>query len=203
MRRLVFVICLSLAACSSAKKKTPELSELEGKRIAVVEIKGESTARRIVEVALVNQIAKRGTFELINKRDIQKVRNRPEIKVDDWSAIGRAVGADYVLQAEVVTFDATTREGYSEEVVHDSVLEEERGDGETKRLYKVRSMTGTVAIDIRFTELATGDVRSALAKHSDKVVVEAKNRAAHLPPKLRYLERLTNHAFNEFFEEYD
>ena len=65
-------ITLSVSACSSARKKeTPELSEYEGKKIALVTVEGKPTARRVVEVALINQLRERGTFIIIPSREVE------------------------------------------------------------------------------------------------------------------------------------
>ncbi len=41
--------------------------------------------------------------------------------------------------------------------------------------------------------------RSEVTEESDQVTAESKVEAAHLPPKLRYLERLANDAIRKFF----
>lgn len=199
------VAVVYLAGCSSASKRTtPELSQLEGKKIALVEVEAEPTTRRIVEVALVNQLMKRGTFELISKQDLDAARRKPETKLDDDAEIARAAGADYALTAKVLEFDATTREGYSKETVEDSQMAAERGEKErmTERVYKVKSLTGKVRVELSFLPTNSGDKRSAVAEAENVVTAEAKTSAARLPPKMRFMEELTNQAFAKFFDTY-
>ncbi len=204
------VVCLvaHASSCSSGPKRTtPELSKLEGKKVALVEVEAEPTARRIVEVALVNQLVKAGTFELISKQDLEAARTKPDTDLTDKLEIARAAGADYALTAKVLEFDGTTREGYSKETVEDSQLAAERGEKErmTERVYKVKSLTGKVRVELTFVpagEKDSPDRRSAVAEADEVVTAEARTGAARLPPKMRFLEELTNKAFARFFETY-
>ena len=197
-----------LVACSSAKKKTPELGAMGGKKVALIEILGESTARATVEVALINQILKRGTFDLISKQDVEKARLAPDQDSTDWVGVARRAGADYAMRVDVQEFDAPTREGYSSVEVEDSQLAEERGEEgrKTQRLYKVKAIQGKVKLAVEFVDArnpkAEGAVRKGTAEVTKEVVAEAKDRAALLPPKLRFLEGLSQQAFEEFFEKY-
>jgi hypothetical protein len=197
------------SGCSSGPKRTtPELSKLEGKKIALVEVEAEPTARRIVEVALVNQLMKRGTFELVSKQVLDTARIKPHTKLDDIAELAREAGADYALIAKVLEFDATTREGYSKEVVEDSQMAAERGEDArmTERTYKVKSLTGKVRVELTFIRAKADedtDRRTAVAEADKVVTVEEKTSAARLPPKMRFLEELANEAFAKFFETYE
>lgn len=178
---------------------------MEGKKVALVSIDGEDTARSIVEVALINQLVRTGTFEIISKQDIQAIRAQPDVDPTDWETIARRAGADYALRAKVLQFTADTHKGYSEEKVHDSQLEEETGNGDTTQIYKVKRMDGRCQVELQFTDLSpkgNGEVRTAIADRSQSVTAEAKESAAYLPPPLRFLEGLCNDAFHDFFEKY-
>lgn len=203
-RLALLPLALALGSCSSgAKRTTPELGELEGRKVALVAVEGESSARKIVEVALINQLVEHGSFILVSKQDLEKAKALPNMDPADWKGAARKAGAELALKARVLRFDAKENTGYSKEKVKDSQLAEERGDdGETERLYKVHSLDGAVRVELEFTDLGTGDVRSAVAEETQTVVAEAKTSSAHLPPRLRFLEGLSNQAFHKFFEEY-
>jgi hypothetical protein len=198
------------ASCSSAPRKTtPELSKLEGRRVALVEIQGEATARRIAEVALINQLTRHGSFILVSKQDVEAARARPNQDPRDWQGLAREAGAEVALRMDVLQFDADTREGISTEQVQDSQLKAEQGgDGTTERVYKVRSLDGHVRFELEFADLAVSapgaapEVRKGVAEAQERVVEEARTGAAHLPPKLRFLEKISNQAFADFFERY-
>lgn len=200
------VFSLLLAGCSGKKiRTTPELSRLEGKKVALVEVEGEETARNIVEVALVNQLMRTGYFELISKQDLQSARVAVDVDSSNPLAVAKKAGADYALLAKVLTFDAQESKGFSEEKVHDSQLEQETGKGETTRVYAVKRLDGHVAVELDFTDVQSagkGETRTAVAEKSEQITAEAKTEAAHLPPRLRFLEKLSNDAFHEFFEKY-
>lgn len=191
-------------ACASTRKTTPELALLEGKRVALMDIEGEPTARKIVEVALVNQLVKRGTFILVSKKDVKKARTEAHIDPRDDRRVADAVQASHTLRAKVLTLDADEIKGFNTETVVDSQLAEERGDdGKAERVYPVKALDGKVRIELRFLEVATGDERKAVAEFQRRVEKAANREAIHLPPKLRFLEELSNEAFQEFFERYN
>jgi hypothetical protein len=209
LRKLKFsgvVFCLLLAGCSGKKvRTTPELSRLAGKKVALVEVDGEETARNIVEVALVNQLVRTGYFELVSKQDIEAARVALDVDSSHPLAVARKSGADYALEAKVLAFDAVEKQGYSEEKVQDSQLEQETGNGETTRVYKVKRLDGHVAVELDFTDVRAsgkGETRSAVAEKSEQVSADSRTEAAHLPPRLRFLEKLSNDAFHDFFEKY-
>ncbi len=176
---------------------------MKGKKVAIVEIDAEATSRKIIEVALINQLVERGTFILVAKEDVEAARISPELKATDWQGIARKAGADYALKVKTLEFFAEEKQGYSKEVTNDSQLAADRGDdGKTERLYKVRALDGRVRFEMSFTELSKNDTREAVASASDRVVAESKTSAAKLPPRLRFLESLSQKAFKEFFEQY-
>jgi hypothetical protein len=194
-----------LAACSHGQKKTtPELSKLEGKKVALTDIDGEETARRVIEVALINQLTQRGTFIIVSRQDVEAARKDPAQNPTDWVGVARRAGADYALKAKVLQFDGDIREGYSSTPIQDSQLAAERGDdGKDERIYKVKSLDGTVKVELDFAATSGDDYRSGVAEKEDRVVSEGKDEAAHLPPKLRFLETLSNGAFKDFFDRYN
>jgi hypothetical protein len=205
----IVAFALGAAGCSSARKKTPELSEMLGKPVALISVEGEQTARSVTEVALVNQLIKHGSFELVSKQDVEKARQAPDQDPTDWIGIARRAGAEYGLRAKVLEFDATERQGYSSEQKEDPRLEQDMGSlmkkgQKTERVYKVKSLTGKVRVQLEFakTDPKDPDLRTAVAEAEDSVTVEAKTEAAHLPPRLRFLEKLENEAFAKFFEQY-
>ena len=194
-----------LSACSSTPKKVPELSAYEGQRVALIEVDGEPTTRKMVEVSLVNQLVQHGSFELIPRSEVDAARKAPESSPTDWKGISQKAGADVALRAKVLRFEAEETQGYDKIGVHDSQLEAETGRGKTDRLVKVRSLTGTVAIELEFTSLRQTDVsatRTAVAESTETVRSTEEHGSARLPPKLAFLERLMNRAFEDFFKRY-
>jgi hypothetical protein len=194
------------AACSSAPKRAPELGKLAGRKVALVEVEGEPTARRVVEVALVNQLLRRGTFELLSRQDVENARTEAGQDPTDWRGIARRAGADWALRAEVVRFSAEEHQGYSSQQVEDGQLAAERGEADrrTERVFKVRSLEGDVGIGLTFAELKTGELRQAVAEARDRAVSDETGAGApRLPPRLRFLERLTEEAFRRFFDQYN
>jgi hypothetical protein len=197
------LLVLGAFGCSHAKITTPELSRMEGKKVALVDIDGEDTPKRIVEVALINQLVQRGTFLIVSKEDVDKARVATDINPADWQAVGKRAGADYAIKAKVLEFAADEHTGYSSETVKDSQMEEETGEAETENVYKVKSLEGRVRIQMDFASLSEKDLRSGIAEASDKVVSEQKTQRAELPPRLRFLETLSNKAFKDFFDKYN
>ena len=183
----------------------PELSSLEGKKVALVGVDGEETARKVVEVALINQLSLRGTFILVSQEDLETAKASPAQDPTDWKGLAKRAGADFALRAKVLNFDADERQGYSEETVEDSVIAEEQGEenAKTTHLYKVKSLTGHVKVQLDFTDVKSSETRSAVAEAKDITTEEGKTQAAHLPPRLRYLENLSNQAFAKFFDQYN
>lgn len=200
------VVCsLIVSGCSSTPRIQPELSDYEGKKIALVEVKGKRTAKRVAEVALINQLSKRGTFILLNKKDLEKVRSAYHQDPRKWQEIAQRAGAEYALRILVKEFSAEDRQGYSKEKVYDSQLAAERGEdaGTTERVFKVKSLTGKVNYLVEFTDLKSGEVRKAHAQAKKVVTQDERKGGIHLPPRLRFLEDLSNEAFETFFEEFE
>jgi hypothetical protein len=191
-----------VSACSTAKRKTPELSDLVGKSVALVDIEGEPTERAVVEVALVNQLVKHGSFILINKRDVEAAKAAHDSDTTKWLEIAKKSGGEVALKAHVLEFEGDTQEGYSKEVINDSQLEAERGDGRDERVFKVKALRGKVRVELTFHRLDNGDERAGIAEATGEVIEESRVKAARLPPKMRFLEKLANQAFAEFFEKY-
>ena len=89
----ILLLVLAGTSCSTAKKRTtPELGKMEGKKVALVDIDGEDSSRSVVEVALINQLLKRGTFILINKKEVDAAKALPEMSPLDWKGIFEYVG---------------------------------------------------------------------------------------------------------------
>ncbi len=200
---LLALLGLSWSACSSAPRKTPELSALIGKRVALVDVEGEPSERKIVEIALINQLVKRGSFIVIAKNEVEEAKAAYDSDSTNWLEIAKKAGADVALKAKVLEFSGTTTEGYSEEEINDSQLEAERGDGHDKRVYKVKALRGKVSVELSFGRLDQDDVRIGIATEAGEVIEESRTKAARLPPKMRYLESLANEAFRDFFEKHE
>lgn len=206
LKALILGTCVfSLVSCSTAKKKTvPELAALHGKKVALVDVDAEPTARKVVEVALVNQLLQKGTFLLVSKQDVETARSAPEQNPMDWLGLAKRAGADYALRAKVLKFDAQEHTGYSSEEVYDSQLAEEQGtDGKTQRVFKAKAIDGHVQVQLDFTNVLDSDNRSAVAEAKDRVEGDAKKSSIHLTPRLRFLENLSNKAFKDFFDRYN
>jgi hypothetical protein len=199
------LLAASLAGCAHGSRTTPKLSEMVGKKVALVEVTGEESARNVVQVALINELVQRGTFILISKQDVEAARANYAQDPTDWEGIARRAGADFALRARVLKFLTTEHQGYSEVEEEDDQLAEEQGPDArmTKRLYKVKSLDGDVEVMMDFADLKTGQIRSGLAQAKDKVVAEAKTSAIHLPPRLSFLEKIAGIAFHKFFDQYN
>ncbi len=203
-RRFFGAALITLAACSSVPKKPVlKLSELEGKKVALVDVEGELTARSVVEVALVNQLVKRGTFFLVPKKDVEAAKSAPQQDPTDWQGVAKRSQADVALRAFVKTFRAETQDTYSKEVVLDSQYAEEQGnDGKMERVIPVKTLNGEVRVELEWTQLANNETVSGTAEARKSIQGQAKDTAIHLPPRLRFLEDLSNEAFSLFFDHY-
>ena len=207
MRKRVGILITTLllvSSCSSAPKKSSviEMTALEGKRVALVSIDGEKTAQKVVEVALVNQLVDRGSFILVSKNQIEKAKGAIEQDPSDWLGLAKRAGADYALRVRVLHFDAIEQSGYQTEEVLDSQLAEETGtDGKTERVFKAKALDGKVQFELKFTEVANQHTTQGIAEAEERLEANAKTSSIQFPPRLRFLEKLSNQAFRDFFEK--
>ena len=205
MRRNSFAVLtgifFGLVACSSPKKKAElTFKDIEGKKVALVSIEAEPTAKKIIEVSLVNELIQNGSFILISKQELEKAKEDPTQDPMDWRGLARRAGADIALHARVLEFSAETHQGYSREQVIDSQLAQDLGtDGKTERLYKVKELTGQVRLELEWTQLDSDLSLKAQAQAQKSVTGEAKTGAIHLPPKMQFLATLTQEAIHQFF----
>ncbi len=202
--RFVFSWLVVLCSCSTtAKKNIPEFDKLHGKKVALVEIQGEPTARKIVEVALINQIVRKGTFQLVSKQEVDHAKTEAHIKVTDHKEIAKHLDADYALRLDIRKFDAVSREFYDAVEEEDSQLAAERGndEGKTRRVFKVKTLDGHVQIHFEFIPTRDGILfQSGLAEAQDRVEVSAQKEAAHLPAQLSFMDKITQKAMQNFFD---
>jgi hypothetical protein len=177
---------------------------MRGKTVAIVGFEGTKTARKFAEVAIVNQVIERGSFLLIPQREIRKVKARVGVDPRNYTQIAAMSGADIALWGEFLAFDANTSEGYIEETIYDSQIAAEQGDdrGSVKQLIKVKTLEGHVKLKLFFQETINGEVLSDVTEVKEKIQHGERRRAVHLPPRLRFLEELTNRAVNQFFEKH-
>lgn len=209
---LTAVLMVATSACSSAPQRTtPKLSDLEGKKVALIEVESEPTQRQMVEVALVNQLVRDGTFELVNKKEVDKARTLPDVSPTDWKEMARRAGADLALKARVLEFKADDHEGWTRVDREDSVLAAEQGESarKSKQLVRAKSLEGSVKVELSFTDLralgsaeGAGETRSAIAEATETVSSDQSKGPIQLPLRMRFLEKLVNRAFAEFFEKY-
>ncbi|HCM39313.1 MAG: hypothetical protein A2070_14905 [Bdellovibrionales bacterium GWC1_52_8] len=209
---LIGLASLVISGCSTGRiQAEPELSKLEGKKIALVQLDAEPSARAIVEVALVNQLVARGSFILLSEKDVMKARSAPEQDPTDWLGIAKRAGAEFALRLKVLEFSAEESESYSAVEEEDSQLAAERGDGKTERVIKQKTLEGAVRIQVDFADTdpeaaakhKRAPVQTGIAEAKDRLSADSKTGAAHLPPRLGFLEKLTNEAFRKFFERYN
>ncbi len=208
LHAVLFFASVSLIAvgCSSAKKR-PEnearLSDFAGKKIAIIEITGETTGQRIAEVALINQIRKRGTFVLVSKKDVSTARVAFDQDPTARLEIAKRAGADLALVMDVRRFSAEVRKGFDRNREYDSQMAEDRGENEAEvdRLIPVHTMEGEVQFDLAFMPVDGSEPKQGEAAASRSITERAKDAAIHLPPKLRFLEELSNEAFEKYFEQ--
>ena len=201
---LLSIVAVSGGACSHASKKTtPELSKMEGKKVALIEVVGEDTARQAAEVALINQLISRGTFIIVSKQDVQAARIQFQQDPSDWKGIAKRAGADFALKARVLEFKSEENVGYSHQQVEDSQMEAETGVATSDQLYKVKALTGSVRVELQFANLAEDDTRQAIAEKQGRAEADERQGAAHLPPRLSFLTGLLEQAFKQFFDQYN
>ena len=203
------LITIVSSGCSTGRVGTdPEISKLQGKKVALVELDGEPNARAIVEVALVNQLVKRGSFILISEKDVMKSRAAPDQDPTDWKAIAKNAGAEYALRGNILEFSAEQSESYSAVEEPDSQLEAETGKQKAERIVKIKTLEGAVRVQLEFADLERNPdqsplVQTGVAEHNEKITTDPVKKGPELPPRLRFLENLTNEAFRKFFERYN
>ena len=192
-----------LVACTSPKKKTElSLKDIEGKKVALTAIDAQPTTRTIIEVSLVNELLKHGSFILIPKQEIELIKNKPLQDPLDELGVAQKAGADFALQIRVLDFSAETREGYSREEIFDSQIAEEQGtDGKTQHLFKVKELTGRVELEWKWTQLATDLSLKTKTEAQDHIKAEAKTSAIHLPLRMQFLTQITQKAIRQFFNQ--
>ncbi len=202
---LLVVFFATLSSCATSKKVEPELSAYKGRKVALIEVEGESTSRKVVEVALINQLVKRGSFVLVNKKDVEAARVDVKVDARNDAQVATHAGAEIALRAKVIEFDGEVHEGHSTERVYDEQLAAERGEkeGTTDRLYKVKRLDGKVKVELTFIDLKNSDTRVGIAEAVESTEGDERKGAIHLPPVLRFLEKVANTAFQNFFEKYE
>lgn len=212
---LLVMAAISVSACSKKKTDTLTRRSLEGKRVAVATIEGgDSTTKKIIEVALVNEIVDKGRFEIVNREDVQKaLENYPA--ASDRVRLGKYLHADYVLDIMAEEFKVTDRSGLDEVIEADPVMKEEwhsKDDVVAKKYVKVKSEEGRVKLKFTFVDVAsgTGDAGSgakalsAMGSATDTRTARLtgdKKTGGELPGKLALLEELSGKAVQNFFEK--
>jgi hypothetical protein len=181
---------------------TPAPSEIVGKKVALLEIEGEESAKKIIEVALINQLVQKGAFVLIAKSEIEQARHQPNQNPLDWLGLAKRVGADIALKIHVQDFQANTHESYSTRDVYDSQIAAEQGtDGKTQQVFKVKSMDAHVRFALTFTPVLGDSPKTYIADKQEHLEASAQDTSIHLPPTLRLLEKLSNDALTNVFNE--
>lgn len=102
-------ILFCLMACSSGPKrqnKQLELSDVFGSKVALVEIKADSSLEKKIRSALLEQLLSQGTFVLLSNyavKDAQmSVGENPNPK-----AVAVRVGADYMMRIELLNLSSS------------------------------------------------------------------------------------------------
>ena len=204
----LLLLLVGLCACSGAKRRPDVLELAEGRKIALLDVDGEggASARSVVEVGLINALSEGGQFELVSKQDVQAAKDLPTIDPTNLKSITLASGADFGMVIHVRKFFAEETTGITKERVFDSQLAQERGkdEGETDRLIHVKRLNGDLTLGFELVDAQTGDrtgpdtsPKNIISAH-DEVTADTHEGAAHLPPRLRFMERLAQRTIRAF-----
>ena len=71
-----------------------------------------------------------------------------------------------------------------------------------ERVVPVKTLSGEVQVELQWTSLAQNQTVSGIAEAKNSIEEKARTSAIHLPPRLRFLETLTQEAFSKFFDRY-
>lgn len=190
---LAFFLIATLTSCSNSSKNTTDTPEawspLKHKRLAIEEIEGPESAQKIVEVAFVNEVHKRGSFVLLSKKEIAQARNRDE-----------KPASDLTLKIKITSFDTEDIDSYAPDTEEDSVLVEERGSGDNnKRNIHSVERTGKIRVELAFFDAQGSLIKQGIVEKTDSVTKSDKSGAIHFSPKLYFLDSITRKAMADFF----
>jgi hypothetical protein len=190
-----------LSGCAHKKAVEPLTREaLRGKRVALADVRGAGESKTHVEVALVNEVIENGRFEIVDRATVQSALAEHPTDAD-WQALGKAVGADYVLSVNVSEFNVAERSGLDRVEYEDSVLAEERGERkpvQATRYSRVKSLEGSVKLSALLF-----DVSENIIVHQGfgSATKTANSRERKVPGKMALLEELSARAMRDFFEK--
>ncbi|MEW6057877.1 MAG: hypothetical protein AB1540_14815 [Bdellovibrionota bacterium] len=198
---LFWVSQLGIQGCAHKKKAEPvTLKRLQSKRVALVEIRGESESKKHVEAAILNEILDHGRFEIVDRNSVLDAQVTYPHE-SDWQRLGQKVGADYVMSVRVLDFSAKDRQGFDKIEEEDSVLTEESGSKEPvigTRYQKVRAIEGNVKLQIVFFDVAQNAVLHQ-GMGSAKEVRNSRDKTSFR--KMDMLDKLSREAIANFFNE--
>lgn len=199
MKKLLVLSCLVLAlvSCSKKKKADGEVYNLESKQVALLEIKGPKEARKLTEVGIINEVIQNGRFQILDKRTVAEAAATFPTS-ERWQDLGRKIGADYVMEVRIPTYDAQTREGFDSVDENDSVLAEEHHETEKqgRRYVKVRGTVAKITLDFRFFDVAKNEMTIQKSITKEKAY---DSRDTGNIRKMHIMEGLIEDALREFF----
>ena len=188
------------AGCSHKKvKERLSQKDLRSKVVALIGVDGAKEAALQTEIAIVNQVIEKGTFQIIDRAAVQAALVGHPAD-GDWVALGHELNADYVLRLTVVEFKAETRQGYDVNEEEDSLLSTENRTPRKqkwKHYSKVKSQEGYVKLRVEFFDVATHEMAQSEATEARRIF---NSRDGEIPRKLKMLEELTAQAVATYFE---
>lgn len=198
----LFLVSQSLFPGCGHKKDVKQLSkdDLQGKRVALADIKGGNESKSHVEVALINEILDQGRFEIIDRKTVKDAQATYPTE-GDWKRLGEKVGADYVLAVRIVEFKIDEHQGYDKVEEEDSVLTEESGASKPvigKRYQKIKAYEGNVKLDMKLFDVAQDKI-AYQGRGEAKELMSSRDKS--LPRKMQLLESLTHKAVNDYFNK--
>ncbi|MGE4233779.1 MAG: hypothetical protein AB7F43_10655 [Bacteriovoracia bacterium] len=192
MKKLTFLILLSLVGCSHTRKAVELNSH---KRVALVEIEGPKEARNQLEVSLINRVIESGDFELVDQHATSAAKSEYPTK-NQWPDLGRKVDADYLLSLKVTQFNIKEHQGLDRVQEEDSLLAQEQRDPDaahTTNYKKVKTLEGLFSVQATFFDVKRKNTAFETQAHAEQTIGSTSSGMR----RLQLLEKLSNKVISD------